>query len=79
MTPPARSGKLADQDVPLIQVVGRIAGEAQVGDDETVNTGTKYLVHVGWSKKTYQISQRGIKLVRNLDIRVLDEPSEYTV
>jgi hypothetical protein len=78
MNPPARSTGLADQDVPIIQVVGRIAGEAKLTDDNG-GTGTKYLVHVGWSKKTYQISARGVKLVRNLDIRVLDEPAEYTV
>jgi hypothetical protein len=75
MTPPARTG-LADQEPPIVQVVGRIAG-APVEDSGSI--GNKYLVHVGWSKKTYQVSQRGLRLIRNLDIQVLDDPTEYTI
>lgn len=67
--------EVADQEKPVVQVVGRIAAE----EDENNGSGTKYLLHCGWTRKTYQVSNRGLKVIRGLDIQVLDEPSDYTI
>lgn len=67
--------EVADQEQPLVQVVGRIAA----GDDENDGSGVKYLLHCGWTRKTYQVSNRGLKVIRGLDIKVLDEPGDYTI
>lgn len=72
-----RGDHLADQDTPVIQVIGRITGTG-AEDAGGTSTGTKFLVHVGWSRKTYQLSVRGLKVLKGLDVNVLDEPSEYT-
>lgn len=66
---------IADQDQPVMQVVGRIAA----GDDENDGTSAKFLLHCGWSRKTFQVSNRGLKVIRGLDIKVLDNPDEYTI
>lgn len=74
MAPPKASG-LAEQDIPVVQVIGRISAEGPESD----GTGVKYLLHAGWSRKTYQVSNRGLKVLRTMDIAILDEPDEYTV
>lgn len=74
MTPP-KASSLAEQDMPVVQVIGRISAEGPESD----GAGVKYLLHAGWSRKTYQVSNRGLKVLRTMDITVLDEPDEYTV
>lgn len=80
MAPPRERDQrpLADQDVPVIQVVGRITSKKtdNGGDSET---GVTFLVHTGWSRDLYQVSSRGMKVLRNLGIRVIDDPGEYNV
>lgn len=67
--------EVADQEQPIVQVVGRIAAET----DESNGSGTKYLLHCGWSRKTFQVSNRGLKVLKSMDIRVIDEPNDYTI
>lgn len=71
-----RISSLGKQDTPVIQVIGKISGE-----DEQINgsTGAKFLVHTAWSSNTFQVSGRGLKVLRNLAIRIIDEPGEYTI
>lgn len=66
--------ELGEQEVPVVQVVGKIAAD-------TPNDGqnAKYLLHASWSRKTYQVSTRGLKVIRTMDIKVLDDPADYTV
>lgn len=65
-----------EQPIPSVRVVGRISPEAESSDGQA---GTKFLIHTGWSRKTYQLSVRGMKVLRTLDINVIDEPAEYTI
>lgn len=73
MAPP--DSPVSEQEVPMIQVVGRIAGDK----DDDGETGTKYLLHCGWTRKTYQVSSRGLKVIRAMDIKVLDDPNDYVL
>lgn len=66
---------IADQEQPIMRVVGRIAA----GDEENDGSGVKYLLHCGWSRKTFQVSNRGLKVIRGLDITILDEPDDYNI
>jgi hypothetical protein len=64
------------QDQPVIKVVGKIGGSTAESDG---SNGTKYLLHAAWNDKTYEVSARGLKVLRGMDIRVIDNPSEYTI
>lgn len=66
---------LEQQETPVVQVVGKISG-----DDPSANgSNAKYLLHTGWTRKTYQVSNRGLKVIRTMDIKVIDDPADYTV
>lgn len=67
--------EMAIQPIPLVRVVGRISPEAEASD----GAGTKFLIHTGWSRKTYQLSVRGMKVLRTMDLNVEDEPDNYTI
>lgn len=60
---------------PAVKVIGRIAG--RTGDAE--DSGSKILVHTGWSDKTHELSPRGLKVLRSIGIEIVDNPAEYQI
>ena len=72
-TPP-----LPQQPVPVMRVVGRIGGGGRESGD-IAEAGVKYLLHAGWTDLTYQVSARGLKLLRGVDVQIIDEPETYSI
>ena len=78
---PGPAGPSQDEQVPRVPSVN-VIGRISTGGKESAaegGPGTTFLIHTDWSRDTYQVSQRGLKVVRTLGIRVVDDPSAYTV
>lgn len=59
--------KLAGAPAPVVHVIGQSSRDGI----------TRYLVRTAWTSRTYEVSSRGLQVLRSLDLNVLEATARH--